>query len=167
MRFAKRILNFDLITAMPSPPSLSSVSRRDGVAVSPSATRRSLAAPQPSPHPWCLPGASRTATRRRPRHARRGWTSKRHDDAVQRQPTAPRLLPRLFPPLWPVQQTCSTPLHSFPFLQSRAEFFLAPGSSPSRHGCRRPRPPRGAPSSALPRPEPPLGTSPSRLTGAP
>ena len=93
-------------------PSPFSVFPRDAVrrrTSRPPGTRRALAAPQPSPRPWCLPGASRTATRRRPRHARRGWTSKRHGDAVQRRPTAPRLLPRPFPPLWPVQQTCLTP----------------------------------------------------------
>ena len=80
---------------------------------------------------------------------------------------------------------CLTPLHGSPpfhFLRKQASYLplysppcykrqtgppTASRAAVARHERRRPRPPRGAPSSVLPRPEPPQGTSPSRLTDPP
>src|SRR6185436_7892563 len=56
--------------------------------------------------------------------ARRGSTPSRHDEAVTTRPTAPRLLPCRFLPFGPCSRRARPPLHSFPFLQSRAAIFF-------------------------------------------
>src|SRR6185503_10196698 len=86
--------NFKLFTSLPSPPSPSSVSLRDGVAVSPSAMRRSLTVPPALP----IPGLSRKLSAP-PRGAtslcaRRGWPL----DAPRRRCAEPCRAPSLHLP---------------------------------------------------------------------
>ena len=91
----------------------------------------------------------------------------RHDDAVQRRPTAPRLLPRPFPPLWPVQQTCSTPSPLLSLSPEPSRVFPCANKLALRPWRRRPRPPCRAPTSTLPRLQSTSETVSSRSSGAP
>ena len=131
--------NFELFTSLPSLhlllcfPSDAVDAERRG--------RRPRAAPSSRPQPFHVPGSSRSISAP-PRgaislRARRGSTPSRHDEAVTTRPAAPRLLPSPFPPLWPVQQTCSTPspLLSLSPEPSRDFFSLRQGARRRVHGA--------------------------------
>ena len=152
--------NFELFTSLPSPPSPSSVSRRDGVAVSPSATRRSLAAPPALPHPWVLPKALGLSTRRY-LPTRTSRMAARLATATMRRAVSCAFSP---PPLCPRSLPCLRPhLALLPSLDTAAQPLpqLLAGKLASRPWRRRPRPPRRAPTSGHPRPELTPGMKPS------
>ena len=142
--YKMKFWNFELITILPSTPSPSSVSRRDGVVVSPSATRRSLAAPPALPHPWVLPKALDPSTRRYlPTHTSR--MAARRATATMRRAVSCAFSP---PPLCPRSLPCLRPhLALLPSLDMAARPLpqLLAGKLASRPWRRRPRPPRRAP----------------------
>ena len=168
--YKMKFWNFELITILPSTPSPFSVPAVTAFAVSPSATCCTVTMPWPSSPraPQFLPEASRH------RHASPSICA--HAEVRRRTATTTTcrvglLSPRssaLSPPFHLLRkQDLYLPLYSPPYYKRQAGPPTASRAAVARHERRRPRPPRGAPSSVLPRPEPPQGTSPSRLTDPP
>ena len=168
--YKMKFWNFELITILPSTPSPFSVPAVTAFAVSPSATHCVVVAPRlGSPRALrFLPEASRH------RHASPSicaHTEVRHRTTTTTTCRVGLLAPRssaLSPPFHFLhKQDLYLPLYSHPYYKRQAGPPTASRAAVARHERRRPRPPRGAPSSVFPRPEPPPGTSPSRLTDPP
>ena len=139
--------NFELFTSLPSPPSPSSVSRRDGVVA---VGHAPLPCRAPAlPHPWVLPKALDPSTRRY-LPTRTSRMAARRATATMRRAVSCAFSP---PPLCPRSLPCLRPhLALLPSLDMAARPLpqLLAGKLASRPWRRRPQPPRRAPTSGLP-----------------